>query len=132
MATYNTKQREYILEYIIDNSNRHVSVDDIVYYLHNKNTRVGKTTVYRYLDLLIEEGRVRKYAGVPCACYQYVGEGHKCSEHYHFKCTKCDKLYHLKCNLLNEITNHVKEEHRFIVDNTKTVFYGVCEKCLKN
>mgnify|MGYP002508489816 CR=1 FL=1 len=45
------------------------------------------------------------------------------------KCTKCGTLYHVDCSSLLQIGEHLKEHHNFIIDHTKTVFYGICEKC---
>lgn len=33
--------------------------------------------------------------------------------------------------MLDKIYAHVKEEHGFTVDNSKTVFYGICRDCQK-
>lgn len=46
--SYNTRQRELILEYIKENADSHLTADDIADAL--KAEQVGKTTVYRYLE----------------------------------------------------------------------------------
>lgn len=50
---YKTKQREAILQYLIQNKDKHINVDNIVEHLKKKGAAVGKTTVYRYLDVLV-------------------------------------------------------------------------------
>lgn len=52
---YKTKQRESILQYLIQNKDKHISVEDIVEHLKKKGEAVGKTTVYRYLDVLVRK-----------------------------------------------------------------------------
>ena len=52
---YKTKQREAILQYLIQNKNKHISVDNIVEHLKKAGDAVGKTTVYRYLDILVRQ-----------------------------------------------------------------------------
>ncbi|MBQ3546313.1 MAG: transcriptional repressor [Lachnospiraceae bacterium] len=130
---YNTKQRELILKYLSESEGKHIKADEILEYLKKNDTPVGKSTVYRYLDNLMEQNLIRKYTveDGQGACYQYLGsEGHNhCKEHYHLKCSKCGELFHVSCEFMDEISAHILEHHGFTVDNSKTVFYGICKKC---
>lgn len=125
---YKTKQSELIEEYLKANADRHLTVDDICAGLKNE---VGRTTVYRNLERLCLSGTVRKYILTDggSACYQYADCGAQ-SRHFHLKCLKCGRLFHLECEHLKEIDGHIRAEHGFAVDPTRTVFYGLCEKCL--
>ena len=128
---YRTKQRELIEAFFQKKGEQHVTADEILKFLKNNDTPVSKSTVYRYLDKLQELGKVRKYTieeGVG-SCYQYVEENHSCKEHYHMKCLQCGKLYHISCSLMNGIAEHVYQKHDFVIDSSKTVFYGVCGDC---
>lgn len=130
---YRTRQRELIEGYLKEQGERHVTAEEIITFLKNQDTPVSKATVYRSLDKMSEQGIVRKYTieeGI-CACYQYMGEQKGCHEHYHFKCSRCGKLFHVTCELMNEITDHVYKEHDFMIDSSKTVFYGLCGECRK-
>ena len=123
---YRTKQREVILNYLIKNKNRHVTVDEIIDHTKEMGSPVGKTTAYRYIDELEQKGIIRKYTiekGI-CACYQYIDEEGKCQNHFHFKCKVCGELYHLDCSFLNTVKNHLCDNHGFEIDSSKTVFYG--------
>jgi Fur family ferric uptake transcriptional regulator len=84
----------------------------------------------------VDAGTVRKYTieEGKCACYQYVGDSeyNHCCEHYHLKCSECGKLLHVSCEFMDEINEHIKNEHNFIIDNSKTVFYGICKECANN
>ena len=129
--TYKTKQRTEVLNCLTANKEKHMTADEIVEQLKKSIAEVGKTTVYRTLEKLIEEGQVRKYISEEgkSACYQYVDENGECKQHFHLKCVRCGKLYHLECDYLTELERHVYEHHKFSVDNTKTVLYGICEAC---
>ncbi|MFQ9934177.1 MAG: Fur family transcriptional regulator [Lachnospiraceae bacterium] len=131
MAEYRTRQREMILDYMIKNKDIHVTADMIIKYFQFHETPIGKATVYRNLDKLVSDNIVRKFTieDGTGACYQYSGAGSRCREHYHFKCTRCGELYHIQCDFMNEISSHVYKEHKFKIDSSKTVFYGICEKC---
>ncbi len=130
---YKTKQREAILEYIVENKEKHITADEIITRFSKQEHPIGKSTVYRYLDKLCKENIIRKFTidGSSSACYQYGTGSESCHEHYHFKCENCGELFHVGCKLMNGIKEHVMAEHDFVIDSSKTVFYGMCGKCRK-
>ncbi len=130
-STYNTKQKRSILQLLEDNNDRQFSCDEITEALKNNGTPVGKTTVYRYLDILEKNGQVRKYTDTvsKISLYQYIDKKLNCQEHMHLKCVCCGGLVHLGCEFMSEVGKHILEHHKFRVDNSKTVILGVCENC---
>ena len=127
---YNTKQKEKLLDFLINNKSRHTNVAEIVAFLASEGSPLGTATIYRQLDKLVECGVVRKYNfdGKTGACYQYI-EDECCREHFHLKCLSCGKLIHLDCDHLMGINHHIAQHHGFIVDPAQTVFYGRCAEC---
>lgn len=130
---YNTKQKEKLIDYLIENKDKHMSVQNISAYLTAEGSPVGIATIYRRLDKLVAQGLVRKYIidEKTGACYQYIGDG-SCHEHFHLKCVRCNKLIHINCNHLLGINQHILDHHGFTVDPSKTVFYGVCSECAED
>ncbi len=130
---YRTKQKEKILAFLKENSDRHVTAAEIISYLSNGEETVGSATVYRYLDKLVSGNEVRKYIldDKSGACYQYIENKKECSEHFHLKCTECGKLFHINCDYMKLLGGHVFDHHGFKVDNSKTVLYGRCGDCEK-
>lgn len=130
---YKTKQREIILNYLIEHKEEHIKVEEIYQHLRENNYEVGQTTIYRYLDILVKDGIVRKYIlGEKNAnCFQYIDNKEACDTHYHAKCDVCGNIYHIECHLLNDIATHLKEKHNYQLNNSKTVLYITCDKCLK-
>lgn len=127
---YHTKQRDVIEEYLERSGGAHFTLDDAAEALRREG--VGRTTVYRYLERLAAENRVRKIlSGERAVCYQYAKEPEECHVHFHLICTDCGKLVHLKCDHLREVSGHLEEEHHFSVDMEKTQFYGLCAECRK-
>lgn len=129
--SYNTRQRLKILECLKQNCEKHMTADEIHDKLKITGAEIGKSTVYRTLEKLIEENKVRRYISDEgkSACYQYIDENGDCTDHFHLKCTRCGRLIHLECGFLKDVEQHVFEHHRFTVDNTKTVLYGICGDC---
>lgn len=132
MPNYKTHQRSVITDFLKENGDEHITVEELVSKLEQSGESVGRTTVYRCLEKLESEGLVRKYisAGKESCCYQYVGDA-ECKEHFHLKCEKCGKLIHIECDTLDTLKEHIKDEHGFSVNALKTVLYGICEECGK-
>lgn len=128
---YKTRQRQAILDFLIENKESHVTVNRISDYLEQEGTHVGVTTIYRHLDKLLEQGLVRKYTvdGTTSACFQYANSDGQCHEHFHLKCEKCGRLIHLNCSHISEMCEHIFDEHGFKLDLFRTVFYGICSTC---
>ena len=133
-AKYKTKQRERMIEYMEKNGHKHFTVADVCGYFKKNEIPVGTTTVYRQLDQLVNEGKVKKYIVEEgnSACFEYIGDL-KLSKYpicYHLKCEECGVLIHLECDEITEFENHITKHHGFKINPMRTTFYGLCEKCL--
>ncbi|MBQ6582830.1 MAG: transcriptional repressor [Mogibacterium sp.] len=132
-GTYKTRQREEILEFLRDAGSSHVTADEVYQHLQEARSTVGKTTVYRQLEKLVDEGRINKYiTGLNApACFEYIDTA-ECGEEsacYHLRCERCGRLIHLHCGEVTELARHILDEHGFRIDPRRTVFYGLCESC---
>lgn len=128
---YNTKQYQLITEYLKNNKNKSLTVTDIKEHFEKKQVKIGQTTIYRCLNKLEDKKQIIKFQDEfsKSTSYKYVNE--TCHLHFHLKCIKCGLIDHLECNDLNVLENHIKIEHKFKIDNTKTIIYGMCCKCCK-
>ncbi len=125
---YKTKQR-IAVEKLLSKNAGHMTVDSIVKELEKSGDKVGRTTVYRALERLVEDGKARKYiSSGDSSCYQFVNND-CCNEHFHLKCEKCGKLIHIECSQLDELSAHISQHHGFTVNSLKTVLYGICREC---
>ena len=128
---YNTRQKTAIAEQIKALGDEHFTIDGLCDLMAKKGEVVGRTTVYRLLEKLTEDGAVKKFV-MPqgeSSCYQYVGGHNHCNEHFHLKCETCGSLIHMECDEMNELIEHIKDHHGFVLNPLKTVIYGVCEGC---
>ena len=77
---YNTRTRQLILDYLINNCQHAVSASNILEHLEAQGASPNPTTVYRYLDKLAGEQRIMKYVADKGerAVFQYVDEGRHC------------------------------------------------------
>ena len=130
---YNTKQRELVLNYIISLGGAHVTAAQIMEHCLEEDISIGRTTVYRHLDKLTDNGELRKYTvdGVSSACYQYTGCDTRvnCYDHLHLKCEDCGELFHFEYSGLNGLQDHILDKYSFRINALKTVLYGKCGNC---
>ncbi|MDR0377124.1 MAG: transcriptional repressor [Spirochaetaceae bacterium] len=131
-ANYHTRQGQSILDYVKSLGDGHVTVNQIARHFEDANAAIGQTTIYRHLERLTAQGKLRKdiLHEDKSACYQYIHDEKKCREHIHLKCEICGALIHLDCELLTEIEEHFLSSHDFHLNMLKTVFYGTCKKCV--
>ena len=125
---YNTEQRKKLLLFLMSNKDKFLSAEDVEKYVEKEKMNVGLTTIYRFLNSLEKQGKVRVELKEHTKYYQYISD--ECEHHYHLKCKKCGKITHLDCEELEEIKKHILEEHKFIIDS-KFEIYGICGKCYK-
>ena len=128
---YKTKQKECILSLLEEQKEKCFTVDEIFSSLNEKGEKVGRTTIYRTLKELKENGKVREYLSSrgECSTYQ-LSHTEECSHHLHLMCNSCGEVFHLDCECSEELETHFITHHGFLLDNQKTVIYGICEKCL--
>ena len=127
---YNTKSKKSLLELLENNKELHLTIEDIKELYKDKNEEISLATIYRRVNELVDHGLVQKivYDNSKKACYQ-IKIGSDCHNHYHMICEKCGKLIHLDCDEINELVNHISNEHNFRINKYKVVFYGLCEEC---
>ena len=129
---YNTKTRQLILDYLINNRQHAVSaVKHSGSIWRRRASSPNPTTVYRYLDKLAGEQRIMKYVADKGekAVFQYVDESRHCREHLHLKCVQCGRIYHLDCHFMDEVRAHLMAEHGFTLQCEGSVLYGLCRRC---
>ncbi len=127
--TYMTGAKKQLLDFFAAHKDRHFTVDQIVEALSSSESCPGKSTVYRQIAKLWEDGILRRFesADADSFVYQYaVGEG--CEHHFHLKCASCGMLIHMECDKLSEVREHILKDHGFLIGGSSVIF-GVCAAC---
>jgi Fur family ferric uptake transcriptional regulator len=121
-----THQREAIAMALFE-SERHLSVDDLESRLRGSNEHVGKATVYRTVNLLVEAELARELD---------FGEGFKRYEHQagearhdHLICTGCGKVIRFSRAALDELQEQIAADLGFVVQSRRLKLYGLCGDC---
>ena len=127
---YNTKPKEYILNFLKNHKNRRFSIKEMYDYIINEGYNINLTTIYRNVNSLEKEGSLLKHQGndTSFATYQYV-ENKDCLAHFHFECIKCGRVSHLGAKETNDFLKLIKNKLYFTVEPQNTYIRGLCNNC---
>lgn len=128
---YKTAGRQRLLDFLESRPDRHFTVEELSLEMDRQDGEISrKSTLYRHLSELCDEGVLRKYRSDTQSAYvyQYVGQG-DCCHHFHLKCVSCGALIHLECAVSEELLSHIQSDHGFRVDSGRSILYGLCEAC---
>ena len=120
-----TPQRMMILA-AIENSDDHISAEEIYSQVVAKYPNVNISTVYRTLELLERLGLVTETdLGGGRVRYHPVEKG----QHHHLVCRECGAIIDLDESLLAPLKDALLREHRFIADLRHLAILGRCMNC---
>lgn len=128
---YNTKQLQAILDCMKENKDSYVTAGMIGEYIAQKGLSISTATIYRQLDKLERSGEIHRVAidGTSSVCFQYCPKKEDTSQFY-LKCECCGRIIHLDCSHLEVLYNHVENNHHFLINPQRTIFYGLCCDCI--
>lgn len=128
MQGYQTEQKKRLLAYLSAHQDRAFSLEELTPPM--VACGVGKSTVYRLIARLVDEGRVRRYLreGRRGYTYQYFAEN-DCRTHLHLRCTDCGRVVHLEKAVSAAVKEALKSRAGFVLDDEKTMLSGRCAAC---
>lgn len=119
------KVREGVLD-VLMKSAKPLSAAEISLRLEKKGMSANKTTLYRGLMILKEEGVVRELRlRREARCYEYAHGGH----HYHLVCVNCHRTECVDSeeSVLGETRK--REMRNFKIMGQSVEFFGLCSDC---
>lgn len=119
-----SKQREEILE-AVRNSQVHPTAERIYEEVREEIPSLSLGTVYRNLNLLTDEGKIREVI-LDDNIKRYDGN---LDDHYHCICNSCGRIYDVSLDagpLLDELANQIEN---FKVESHEIEFHGTCDEC---
>ena len=122
-----TPQRMLVLS-AIENSNDHISAEEIYAQVVAKYSHVNISTIYRTLELLNRLGLVTETdLGGGRVRYHPAGKGH----HHHLVCQECGKVIDLDETVLYPLKKVLLQEYKFSADLRHLAIFGRCAACSK-
>lgn len=123
MSNRNTIQRE-IINKAVNELKFHPTPDNIYDYIKSIHPSISRSTVYRNLNILAEQGEISKVR-VPGFADRFDYNKHS---HYHIVCEKCGKVSDLEMSFF-DINSKIKNNSGYNIKDHTIVFFGLCPDC---
>lgn len=122
-----TKQRELILETILEKENWHFTAEELFSEVKSKDKDIGMATIYRTLELMqkLEIVHVLDFNDDSRKYELYIKEAH----HHHLICKGCGKLIEFSDQDIDYFEAELENKYDFEITEHKLRFYGYCNQC---
>jgi Fur family ferric uptake transcriptional regulator len=123
-----TPQRMRIAETVFA-THEHFTPEELYVMVKKREPLVGRVTVYRTLEHLVESGMVEELSirkGV--ATYEHVA-GHR--HHDHLLCIECNQVVELASERLEKVKKEESQVPGWTVVSHSLKVYGICPDCSK-
>ena len=103
-----------------------VTAQELFEELRPVNRNLGRATVFRNLDALVDIGLARRFER-PGHVYAYTA----CSadHHHHLLCSSCHRAIEIDEALIAPLARDIEMTHGFHVEHGALDFYGICSRC---
>jgi Fur family ferric uptake transcriptional regulator len=123
-----TRQRRAIWDVLLAEPDRHLSAEDIVERVRERLPGVNTSTVYRTLEILVDDGLLlRTDLGGDRAYYEPVRD----HPHHHVICERCGKVTHLHGDMLGDLSRRIEQDSGYRLGSREISFFGTCPSCLR-
>jgi Fur family transcriptional regulator, ferric uptake regulator len=120
-----TPQREMIVE-AIAHRGHHINAEEVFAQVQERTSAVNITTVYRTLELLVEQGLASRIdlgeGRVIYATYQH-------GAHIHLVCRQCGQVLDANQDMLSVLNHQLQSEFGFAADLQHISVVGLCKAC---
>ena len=120
----NTIQKDLVRNTVYE-MRRHVTANEVYEFIKEAYPTIGKGTVYRNLDILVEEGALRKVE-VPDGPNRF---DFTLKNHYHVRCIKCGEIFDVDMDQIPDLLERIHNTHGIEFVDYDISFKGICPKC---
>ena len=130
-SVYKTKAREVIIAYLKEHSEQRLTARELYEAVCEQDVEINRTTVYRNLDRLCENGEIMRFKepNQDAWYYQYSEKHEHCNSHIHGQCSVCGRIFHLDKPFVDDFADAMLKEYGLDIDPVGTIILGRCSKC---
>lgn len=121
LKKYMTNKQRELLE-IIKQEHKHLTAEEIFILAKNKGFNISLASVYRILNVLVENNELQKIANI----YKQDTFDIWVDEHEHLVCSKCGKITDIK---IKDFKQLLVEKINVDIDSFDLCIHYVCEEC---
>jgi Fur family ferric uptake transcriptional regulator len=110
----------------VAHSGHHMTAEEVFEVVQSRTRSLNLATVYRTLELLVEEGMVSQVdLGYGRTVYATIQHG----PHIHLVCRQCGKILEVDNCTVDPLCQEIKEKHGFSCDLQHLSISGLCAEC---
>ena len=113
----NTIQKDLVRNTVYE-MRRHVTANEVYEFIKEAYPTIGKGTVYRNLDILVEEGALRKVE-VPDGPNRF---DFTLKNHYHVRCIKCGEIFDVDMDQIPDLLERNNYCQLILINKNKWLF----------
>lgn len=123
MKYRNTWQRKEVYN-AIAGVNNHLTAIQVLNVLKSKGKKIGLATVYRNLNYLVDNKKIRKFEENGVVFYDGNPEVHD-----HLHCVICNKYFDIASILKDKNLIKIEKDFNFKIEDCFVTYNGICENC---
>ena len=125
-AGYRLTEPRRELAALVADQDGHFTAAELVDAARARHLGIGRATVFRTLDVLVELGAVERL-DLPSGEHAYVG----CepAHHHHVVCSRCGRSTEIQDAGLRTVVQEVERQTGYRVDAHRLELFGVCPTC---
>ena len=117
-----------IWEVLLAEPDAHLSAEDIVVRVREQLPGVNTSTVYRTLEILVDDGLLlRTDLGTDRSYYEPARE----HSHHHVICERCGRVTHLHDKTLGDLAGRIEKDSGYRLGEREVSLFGTCPSCLR-
>lgn len=120
-----TRPRQAVLDTIAE-AEGHLSPAEVYRRAKARHPRLGLTTVYRTLELLVDLGYVQRVHGEG-GCHSYAAV--LCPHSHHLLCSSCGRAQEFPCGNLDPLVQTLEESTGYQIRGHILEMIGLCPHC---
>lgn len=128
LSQRNTRPRQIIAERLIQlaKEGTDFTTDDLWQALRQQDPRIGRATVFRSVEKLVDRGLVDRIKFADGTHhYRVCGSSH----HHHLTCTQCHRVVEVDLCLPAEQITAIGTKNHFAIEGHSLTLFGRCEHC---
>ncbi|MCI8649353.1 MAG: transcriptional repressor [Anaerotruncus sp.] len=119
-----SRQRELVRNVVTQNL-IHPTADIVYSLVRNEDSNISLGTVYRNLNLLVEQGVLHKIS-MPGSSDRFDG---RTEPHHHLVCTCCGRVFDIEADHLPQLDAQINQLADFAITGYQLLIQGVCRDC---
>lgn len=104
------------------------TADDLIQHFESADQHVGRATIFRTLDLLVQQGVLDRIHR-PDGCHSYVVSIGKDRHHHHLICSDCGTVVQFEDCSVDSMLGELGRQTNFRISGHWLEVFGVCAAC---